>query len=356
MKFISAICVLGLLGGATSSGALAQESADFTLPGGVELDIYGYLKLDAIHDRDYDLGTTFWGLGSIGKPDGPRRIDDSRVQGYESRLGVRLYAPVDFGDLKMVIEGDLYGDDPGQPRLRHGYVEMGGLTVGKTFTNFMAIETLPSTWDFQGPAGTTFVFAPQLRYEYVSAQGYGASVAIEQDVSDANAMAYTAGLSRQFDRGFAKIAAISRDYETDGLGSADGWGVMAAAVVDVWPGGTLNGGVVNGEGVSAYMNYGGRDLDMMGKPIGTTGWSLGVLQQVAEHMNVGIQYGHRHIRDYEGAQADETKRLETLHFSFFYDPVERLTLGGEYMLGERKDFSGQTYRADRVQLGVKWAF
>jgi hypothetical protein len=340
----------------TVPAAMAQEAVDYTLPGGTTVDFYGYLKLDAIHDRDYDLGTTFSGLGDIGLPDGPSRGDHDRFQGYETRLGVRLNTPTSHGDLKAVIEADLYGDEPGDPRLRHAYMEYIGVILGKTFTNFMAIETSPPTWDFQGVAGTSFIFTPQLRYTHSFAQGYGASFSVEEDPTDANDQAFTAAVFRDFDRGFAKIAAVRRDYATDELDSAEGWGVLFTGVTDVWEGGTINGGFVTGEGISAYMNFGGRDLDANGEGIRTSGWNIGMNQDVTDRVNVGVQYGHRVYDDYSGADSDATKRLDTVHLSVFYQAMEQLSLGGEYMYGKREDFSGATYRADRFQLGAKWTF
>lgn len=49
-------------------------------------------------------------------------------------------------------------------RIRHAYGEIGPFGAGQTWTNFMHLSGYPTTVDFGGPMGTSFIRQAQVRY------------------------------------------------------------------------------------------------------------------------------------------------------------------------------------------------
>ena len=120
-----------------------------------------------------------------------QRQGATRLNGRQSRLNVETRTPTGLGTLRTFIEGDFYGTGGNELssnsttfRLRHAYGELGPVLAGQTWSNFMDLELLPETEDFNGPAGQIFVRQAQLRYT----QPFGAStrvaVAVENPESD----------------------------------------------------------------------------------------------------------------------------------------------------------------------------
>jgi hypothetical protein len=71
-----------------------------------------------------------------------------------------------MGDLGFRFGGDFFGSGNATFRLRHACGELGGLTVGQTWTAFMPLHTLHATADANGTAGVAFARQTQARYTF----------------------------------------------------------------------------------------------------------------------------------------------------------------------------------------------
>jgi hypothetical protein len=56
------------------------------------------------------------------------------------------------------------------------------------------------------------------------------------------------------------------------------------------------------------------------------------------------------------AQAVDNKRLQQLHVNLIYAPIKNVELGGEVVLGERKTFTGDTAKMQRIDLMGRYSF
>ena len=312
--------------------------------GGIDLTIYGYIKADLIYDLDSDLGTTIFGLGSLAP--GAGTGSNFRGQAIQSRLGVRA----EFEDATAVLEGDFFGGGGGQFRLRHAHVSFGNFLVGQTWTNFMPIESYPSTLDFQGPAGIPFARVVQARYTSGGHGGLGFSASLERSASSSSDPAVTAAVFYTGDRSFVKLAAVSTNVDTAG-GDVSGWGVNLSGNAQLWEGGSLNASFTTGEAIASYMVFGGNDT-FGGVGVESDGITVG-LSQAMDKWTFGVAYGLR--EDNIGAATD-TERLETLHLTANYQVRDNTSVGLEYIIGERDLFNGTSASADRVQAAVQFNF
>ena len=312
--------------------------------GGVELTFYGYIKGDLIYDIDTDLGTTVFGLGSL-VPGGDTG-SNFRGQAIQSRFGIRA----NLDGASAVLEGDFFGGGGGQFRLRHAYVDVAGFRLGRNWTNFMPIESYPSTLDFQGPAGIPFARVTQARYTHSTPSGLGFSTSIEQAAGGGSDPALTGAVFYGNDRYFLKLAALGTNLSTAG-GDVDSWGVNLSGNAQLWEGGSLNASLTTGEAIGSYMVFGGDDT-FSGTAVEADGITIGISQQMND-WTFGLVYG---LRDNNIGGATDTEQLETIHLTANYQIRDNTTVGLEYITGDRELFDGTSASADRIQASVQFNF
>jgi len=332
----------------------ANDSGRLIIAPNTTLRFYGYAKADLIYDLDFDLGTTVFGIAGLGAAS--VRGENFRGQAFQSRLGVESITETENGPLVVKLEGDFFGSGGGSFRLRHAYGTFAGFLAGQTWTNFMPIESYPGTLDFQGPAGIPFARQTQVRYTHEFGNGFALSGSVENDPSAvSNRPSITGAASYKFGRGYAKIAAVSRELKGVG-GTESAYGLNLSGNAQLWPGGGIQASYTTGEGIGSYMVFGGPDLDAAGKAIGTEGFTVGVTQDVGKKVTLGLAYGKRTLDFGAGTLATATKDLETVHLSLNYRPVKNLSVGVEYITGERRQFNGASFNADRIQTSVQFNF
>jgi hypothetical protein len=371
-KGFAGMAVVAALAGSAAAQSLEEQVADlkarvddfygdgtkgFRVAPNTRLKIYGYIKADFIQDLDYDLGTTIFDIVNV-TPTTPR--DEAfRAQAIQSRIGFWTYTETDLGELQVRLEGDFFGGgaNGGEFRLRHAYGELGGLLIGKTWTNFMPIESYPDSLDFQGPAGIPFVRPEQVRYTHDFGNGFSLSGSIERDAASSgssNGPAVTAAASYTSGNSFVKLAGLYRTVDGGpGIGEIDGWGVNLSGNTSLWQGGTLQASLTTGEAIGSYMVFGGADI-LGNQAIETSGLTVGLNQAINDKLSLGLVYGYRDIDI--GANPTDPENLTTVHATVYYKPVERMQLGLEYIFAEKEQFDGQSVDASRVQASAQFNF
>lgn len=332
-----------------------DETKGFRLTPSTRMKIYGYIKADFISDLDFDLGTTIFDIVNV-VPGTPEE-SHFRAQAIQSRIGFWTYTDTGLGELQTRLEGDFFGGGAsgGTFRLRHAYGQLGGLLIGKTWSNFMPIESYPDSLDFQGPAGIPFVRPEQVRYTYDFGNGFGGSVSLERDAASSGASdnpAITAAGTYTFGDSFVKLAGLYRTVDGGGQ-ELDGWGVNLSGNTSLWQGGTLQASLTTGEGIGSYMVFGGADA-IGNQTVETSGVTLGLKQDINDKFSAGLVFGYRDID--QGAVVTDTKNIKTVHASIYYKPVEKMQLGLEYIYAEKEQFDGQSVDASRIQASAQFNF
>ncbi len=177
--FVAAGSAVPIHAAAQSSGTTIQLGNT-----GASATLGGYVKLDAIYSIDQDTGDTQDPTAlAIGGDVGDKTF---RFHARQTRLFLRTAKSTPIGDLKTNLEGDFFGAGGNEVfsnsrtfRIRHAYGSIGGFGAGQTWTNFMQFTAYPSTVDFNGPMGTSFLRQAQVRYTTRSAGGAEWSVALE---------------------------------------------------------------------------------------------------------------------------------------------------------------------------------
>ena len=99
----------------------------------------------------------------------PADKQEIRMDATTSRIFIRGIANTKkLGQVHVFMDLDFRGGVTGSytPRIRSGYVQMLGLTIGRDVSTFCDLTAAPTTIDFQGPNAYNFRFATMIRYEY----------------------------------------------------------------------------------------------------------------------------------------------------------------------------------------------
>ncbi len=293
-----------------------------------------------------------------------------------------------LGQVEIFIDGDFRGgeDFSYTPRLRSAYASFLGFTIGRDVTTFCDLDAAPRTIDFQGPNAYNFNFATMVRYECTLANDhltmgvaaeypqvwgtYGDTFApIPQRVPDVPFyLQYEWGYSRQSHVRFAGVIRnpYMHNLTTEENTSLTGWGVQASGAIcgSDWMKVVFNG--VYGDAISQYIqDFTGAGLDFTPNPENTAqmqttpmwAYQIGGEFIVDKRTNINAGYSTAAIDKKDGYYADtEYLRGEYIFGNVFYALTPRLSLGGEYLYGRRKNVDGMRNHANRFNLMAQLNF
>ncbi len=351
-----------------SVGAPSQAGPGFQVAPNTRLEFYGFVKLDFFQDFDADIGDDFFGLPLI--PPGTPSENTFSAHARQSQFGFKTYTDTSYGELVTRVEGDFEGvgsDGSGGFRLRHAYGEIGPWLVGQTWGLFTPINSYPNSLDFQGPAGVPFSRPIQVRYTYDAGNGVKVIGSIERDPLDSSGddafggptsarfPSLNAAVNYSFGGNFVQAAAIYRSL--DGLSgeTVDGFGINLSGNASLWEGGLLQVAATTGEGIGSIDVFGVPDLDVAGtEAIEHSGITIGITQKITPKLSVALVGG---FSDTEyGGDLTGIENITTAHATVYYSPVEKVTLGVEFIYGDVERFDGTSFDARRLQASATFNF
>lgn len=355
----------------------------FKLPGtDTSVQLGGYVRLDAIYDLDQDLGDTLFVEG-VDTSD-----DDSdasfRAHARQSRVFIKTLTPTSLGDATTHLEGDFFGGGGNEVfsnsrgfRLRHAYGTLGGFLAGQTWSNFMHFTAYPTTVDFDGPVGVSFIRQAQVRYTLPVGPG-DLSIAAENPEATGfegardSAPDLTARYLWEGDTAAVETAAVVRRLTVDDENNDDstlGYGVMLAGNVKVTDSTKLMAGVIYGEGVGRYIYtangaedgesaIGAAYVDGNGdlETIEAYGFNAAVAQQWSPKFSSSLSYGQVRGDRPEELFPTSTRTLQSIHFSHFYQVAEPVMLGFEVSRAYKELQSRESEDATRLQFSAQYNF
>jgi hypothetical protein len=119
-----------------------------------------------------------------------------------------------------------------------------------------------------------------------------------------------------------------------------------------------------GPGVGRYINdLAGQRLDAQVDPVtgefnlvDATGWNVSYEQWFSERWLSNITYAHVDVDNNPNVPATTYDSTQYLAASLWWIPVPGLSLGMEFMTGERKNLDAQVGRVDRLHGLVQYNF
>lgn len=364
----------------------ASDSKGWLLPGtNTSVTIGGYVKLDMIYDTDQNLGD----LGDVTALDTSSDGGDAsfRAHARQSRIRLGTSTPTELGEAKTVVEADFYGNGGNEVfsnsrslRIRHAYGQLNGWLAGQTWSNFMQFIAYPSTVDFNGPVGVTFIRQAQLRYTMGLGDGQ-LSMSAENSETTGFAGArdtmpdLTARYKWSGSGGGFEVGALGRSFTSDtatGDDSAFGYGVMAAGRLNVTSDTSLMAGAIYGDGVGRYLytSFSNNQSDSTRSGIGAAyigangdletieayGFNVAASHAWTPKLTTSLSYGFAEGDQEEALFPTSFKTLQSAHLSNFYQVADPVTVGVEVSYQNKEDANGDAAENTRLQLAAQFSF
>lgn len=355
-----------------------NHRSTFNIPGtGTDIAFGGYVKLDALYDPDYDLGTATSPY-NVNNP--ANEVEGkTRFTAYESRLNFRTQTKTDVGTVKSYVEVHFLPD--GKFNLRHAYGELNGFLAGQTWSNFQSFVGATRTLALGDPQGYVFQRHAQVRYTSKSGPNMVA-VALEnpQMVADrTNASAASAQdqipdltVRYEYARNFS-VSGIVRSLSTDNTkstvdDSVVGYGAMVMASMPLGNTTTLKGTATFGSGIGNYMGNPANNVfrntpdvyvdasgDLETVDITAFGVSLNHNWNAKWFSSVGYSMLEQDLPS-TGSYNTEVDTLDYAFANVIWDITTRVFVGLEYQYVNIDQVGGESNDASRLQASASFQF
>jgi|KBSMisStandDraft_5_1062788.scaffolds.fasta_scaffold68539_2 hypothetical protein len=370
------------------------------------LELYGFLQLDAIQDfnrvnpdweatlRPSRIPTTGGEFGTDGQ---------SIFSVRQSRLGVKATGTLLDKPYEAKFEFDLYGvgADAGQTtmRVRHMYASWGPFLAGQTNSLFMDGDLFPNVVDYWGPPGMAFLRTPQVRFTFWNRNGFKAAAALEHatnDIDTGNLRLIDEAIASNIRNdeklpdltlmgryegkwGHVQLSGILRRLGYETLGTEDnkprghktGWGVDLGSSFNV-SFATLRLGAVYGRGIASYMNDGGMDfgpnvaveedpdsgfiLVPSAEAVKLFGMTSYIDFNWSKQWTSSIGYSFDKVSNTSFQTDTAFHKGQYASVNLLWHPADKVFTGGELLWGKRTDNDGNTGKDLRFQYSFHWDF
>ena len=385
----SALAAEGDADFAASKGSAAEaqlkermRAAIRTIPGtDTQYLVGGYLQVDGIATRkrqDGDEQNTFFAssipFGAAGS--------DQRLSARQSQFNWLSRTPTGSGPVDARLEANLFPlDGTTAVTVNQAYLQWDEhILVGKTYSTFMDDGALPTTLDYNGPSGVTFVRQWLARGTVKLGTGWALDAALEEPQADLNAGGAVLGVTTSADRpdlaarvryeserGHFQLSGLSRRVSAGVTSTAstaertfDGTGVSVSGSLSLREDDSLLFQAATGKGVGRYFN----------DPLSATGLALNADRAVSLLRTSGatLYYQRKWTPDWmtvvgastlwlseEGLRPPEAlRRIKYASLNLIHRVTPTLLVGAETIWGEAVRADGAAATNLRLQLSVRY--
>lgn len=363
---------------------------NFRMPG-IDTDVRlgGYVKLDTVYSdvgaaTNSDSDRYFYPRSIYVGPSADEPSEKLVFTAKQSRLYLKTRTGTAMGDLKIHVEGDIYGAAGNQKvsnsdswRVRHAYGELGNFMAGQNWSTFMNAGVLPETMDFGGPAGQIFVRQAQVRWTQPFDWG---NLQVSAENPETWLIDGRTGVSNSYDTervpdvvgrvnyncdfGKFSLALMGRELRIDNAIADDstfGGAVSAAGAVPTFGKDDFRFMLNYGNALGRYMysNFEDAYLDENGNLETLDQWGGFVAYRHfwLDNLRSSLVYSYAEADNDTSAVGDEVnKRFQSVHANLVWSPVSEVNLGLEYLWGQRELENDDDGELNRVQFSAQYLF
>ena len=368
------------------------------------MKVGGYVDLSIVNSFDPMLQPDRFVVGSIPPKDQPVEgtIKGTQVTASRSRVNLEYREQTKHGAVRAFVEGDFQGDS-NTFLLRHAFGQFKSVLAGKTWSTLMDLNSDPEDLDNEGINGQINIRQSQIRWSPRFGEKLKFNIALEDpstDVLNGQSLRGRPDLVASLDRmplggwlrswnsrgGFIlrdlkATEDSSSDSEEIMSGSPDenttGWGITASGRHPLsWWGGKdfLLWQLNYGEGIGHYINdlnaVGGGDavFDPQGQlralPVfaGYVSYQhtwpkrWGFLKSWPGFLRSNLTLSWVDINNYQFQEGGDYKSTLEAQMNLIYSPTDSITVGLEFLWGERKNKDGSNGTATQLQMGARYTF
>ncbi|QSG83314.1 DcaP family trimeric outer membrane transporter [Acinetobacter indicus] len=320
--------------------------------GNAEFNLYGNVRMDGsyqVEGSSRDLPYNH--INAVALEGNNESSDRLRSTLSATRLGLDFKSPVGDQDVKGKIEVDfLGGSNFDNLRIRHAYLNYADWLIGQTWSNFAVPDYMPETVDALAYAGGAVKRTPQVRYTAKFSPQTNLVVAAEDPKDNSITQrlpALTARLNRQFADNMSVSARAMGHEKRINSDEEMAWGVGLGAKYDVTPSTTLKADYYHVKGDSSFVSFANTGTIQGANGLEQSEFdsiTVGLTQKFNEKLRGTVGYGYMSFdqdADYLAATpADKrtgvNKDLWQAWANVFYSPIKPVSLGLEYVYGERE--------------------
>ncbi|HCW4616761.1 TPA: TMF family protein [Acinetobacter baumannii] len=307
---------------------------------GAEFNLYGYIRADASYQIK-GASTMYNNISGVpleNTPEESAQKDQLHSTVYVTRFGLNFKTPTAVGDVGGKLEMDFFGAATrDQFRIRHAYLTFDKWLIGQTWSTFIA----PSVEDPKYTAATdpdNKMRLPALvgRLNHKFANGSmlsGRSFVAEKRTNNDSEWAWGVGLGGKY------------QITPDTLLKADYYHVKGDGRFLLWSN--------SGYAIDDQNNMHSNEFDTV---------SLGITHQFTPQIRSTLGYGYMKAKDdnrfaeLQRTSTTQNKQLWQGWVNALYNPYKPITLGIEYVYGERETFDNRNGIDNRFNMIASYDF
>ncbi len=344
---------------------------------GAEFNLYGYIRADASYQIKgaSSMYNNISGVPLENTPEESAQKDQLHSTVYVTRFGLNFKTPTAVGDVGGKLEMDFFGAATrDQFRIRHAYLTFDKWLIGQTWSTFIAPEYYPETIDAGTFVGSALLRSPLVRYSDNLTANTSFAVSVEDPkytaATDPDNKMRLPALVGRLNHKFANGSILSgRSFVAEKRTNNDSewaWGVGLGGKYQITPDTLLKADYyhVKGDGRFLLWSNSGYAIDdqnnMHSNEFDTV--SLGITHQFTPQIRSTLGYGYMKAKDdnrfaeLQRTSTTQNKQLWQGWVNALYNPYKPITLGIEYVYGERETFDNRNGIDNRFNMIASYDF
>ncbi|MFV5263116.1 DcaP family trimeric outer membrane transporter [Acinetobacter courvalinii] len=345
--------------------------------GGAEVNLYGYIRADASYQAK-GASTMYNNISAVPlehTAEEAQQKDRLHSTVNVTRLGLNFKTPSDAGEVGGKLEMDFFGGATrDQFRIRHAYITLDQWLIGQTWSTFIAPEYYPETVDAGTFVGGALQRSPMLRYSDKLSANTSFAVAIEDPKYTAtsdpdNEMrmpALVGRLNHKFDNGSLLSGRTFMAEKKTSTEKEWAWGVGLGGKYQLSPQTFLKADYYHVKGDGRFLLWANNSYviddqnNIQSNEFDTI--SAGITHQFNSQLRSTLGYGYMKAKDgnrfaeIQKSNLTQNKELWQGWINAMYNPYKPITLGVEYVYGERETFDGRNGIDNRVNMMATYDF